>query len=147
MNSIWIHFPYREFTINALFHDFILNLLSLSRVQFEHTIFCAISLSIHYLFREFNFNKLSVFRIQYGYTIFIANFFLNTLSISRFQFESTIFIANSLWIDFFSANLVCMYFWFHDITMNSISGSRIIFVDLDWINYRFREFNFNLLSL
>ena len=73
-NSLWIHHLFRELTLNPLFCEYTMNILSIrkyavdsisiSRLYFEFTICFANILWIHYLFREVTMNLLYFSRMS-----------------------------------------------------------------------------------
>ena len=107
--SLWVHYFFCEscqipkfriciadsLSIHFRFREFLLNWLSLSRIQFEflflreytfksiwiHYLFRANLLWIHYLFRKFTFNALSIswihFHFHFKFTIFFAKITFN----------------------------------------------------------------------
>ena len=122
-NSAWFHYPYRGITMN---------LLSFSRHHF--------SLWIHHLFRDITMNSLYISRIHFEYTSFSANllwidFFsrnqyeinTNSLSVSRFHLES-IFLPNHYGLIICYAILLWIQYPFREITVNTLSISRIFFL-------------------
>ena len=91
--------------MNSLFfREFTMNPLSISRIQYEPTIYLANSLWIDYLFREYCMNLLSIRR-----------FTMNSLSFSWIHHKFIVYFANSLGI----------YYIFFEFTLNQISISRI----------------------
>ena len=106
----------------------------------------------HYEFFFFA-NSLSLSQICYDFTIFFCGFITILHSVPRLHFELT----------FFFANLLCMFFSFHVITMNLILVTRInceytiflannykltIFLaNIHRMHYMWREFTKNSLSV
>ena len=146
-----------------------MNLLSISRVNYQFTFWCTISLfisqkfhwlsisRIHYLFRKFTINQLSFSPVHLYITIYSANslwiFYqfceltLKQISITRINYWSTLFFENSLSIwpinfDFaiFFANLPLRIYY---LRINY--SSTIFFANLLWIYYPLCELTINLL--
>ena len=143
-NSLWIHYWFREFTLNSL---------SYSRNQYKITIFFAISLWIYsifriqYLFCEFTLNPRSFsnhydFDMKslwnhYAFTIF----FTFSLRIHHLFRECTICFANSLWFHYLLRDFSLNSLFFPEFTFNSLSASRfqyeftISFANSPWIHF------------
>ena len=145
LNSLWLHYLLRDFTIFLLSEfttcfdrDFILNIVSLSRIYYKFAFLSANKLWIHFEyfiffcfanspyikkdFREIDLNQLSQLSNALEFTILFANviefniFVANSLKI-RFLFgKFTFYFAYSIWIGFFCQK-----------TINSLFVSRIIF--------------------
>ena len=155
--SIWMHFLFREFTLNPFCFARSLWINYLLRV----------SLWIHYLSRELT---ICFGNSPWIHLLFLQNHYkfewrwicypfhcntVNSLFISRIFYEFTICFANLLWINY----------PFREITVNSLSFSRIsykfttYFAISSWIHfffanslfftrihYLFRDFSLNSLS-
>ena len=154
--------------VQLIFRVLTLNLLSLSRIHYQFTIFSANSLCInkffanllwiHFFFREFTMvpfifrvltlNLLFLSRIHSQSIIFFANqlsihlFFLvitlNSLSLSRVHYGSIMFFANSL------------HYLYRDRSIIFFANSLLIyylFARSLWILYLLREFTINFFTL
>ena len=146
--------------IDYLFHAFTLNSLSVSRINFELTIFCTNSLWIHYQFRKFTMNSLSFSSFDYilhWFTMNWLSFPAKTLLIRNLCREFIIFYANSQWIrektifTIFFAKSLWIHTLFRKFTVNSLSVTRIyyesIYISVNslWLHYMFIIFPLILL--
>ena len=124
-NSLWIHYPFREYCMNLLsICRFTMNSLSFSRIHHKLIVYFANSQGIYCLFFEFTLNQISISRTRYLSrenkmktlkTYLFRNYTeltMNILSILRINYENTSCFVN--------------------LQMNSLSFSRI--------HYLFRQF-------
>ena len=136
-----IHYLLHEFTMDYLFCEFRIDLLSSSWRYSEFTINFANLLWIHYLFRQLTMYWLYFALNHYELTIFFHENTVDPLSMScihnflckftinpRNDYKFTIFFVKSLWI----------HIHFRKLTFNSF------FLQ---IHYQLREFIMNLLEL
>ena len=111
-NSLFIHYHFREFTLNSKFsREFTMNSLSVIRIHYRFITFFANSLWFHYHFRKRNMNWLSVKRNHFEFAIYFANillnhylsceFIMNLLFFSRKYCEFTICFLNLVWTHYF----------------------------------------------
>ena len=137
-NLLSIHYQFRELTlhlfsvlrIRCLFRESTKNFLSFS--LWVHLFVNSPSNSrTRYLFRESTMNWLSVWPLHHEFTVclaialWISEYFMNSLSIPEF----TIYLAIRSW----------MYLVFREVTINSLSFSRMY--------YKFTVFNVNLVRI
>ena len=139
MNSIWIKYLFREFTMNSL---------SVSRIQLNLLLFSC----IRFLLREFTLKPLSFPRMHYKYKICFANspwihfpFFgitMNSLSARKITLNP-LFSGKLLWIhyllcdfSFKSLSFFAEQLW---TAMKSL-WIHYCFAIFLWIDYLFREF-------
>ena len=98
-NLLWIHYLYREFTMDAsslspilyLLCKLTMNFLFYLRINFKFTIF-----STNLLFREFTLYLLSFSRNPHKFTIF-REFAMNPLSFWRTHFDFLMSIFDLFW--------------------------------------------------
>ena len=120
MNSLGIHYFFREFTLNPLFFSRIHHQFTIcSRIRYESINFLRIAL-----------NLLSLSRIQYGYFLFLANslcinYLFGEVSPSRIHYEFLIFFANSLSIHYLFGAFTMAPLIFRVFTLNLLFLSRI----------------------
>ena len=131
----WLRILYllRECTLSShFFRECTLNSISSSRINYQFTVFFAISLWI-----PFEFNSLWIYYLFRGSTFnsLLIQFAMNWPSISRIHFkfplnsiryEFTIYFANSLWIHFLFREFTFNSLWIR-FALNSPSISRIHF--------------------
>ena len=124
LNSLWIHYFFRECPVNSLsiyndswwlmiFCNLVINSLW---IHFEFLFFFANSLSnhnffadslwIHYLFRYFTLNSLFISRIHFELNIFKSNSSCLMISSSRINYQFTFYFANLLLIYFVSNSII-----------------------------------------
>ena len=133
--------------INNLFHDFTMNLLFISRINYKLTICVVISISfsrIYYGSAIFFANSLSFSQIYFDFSIFVriynkVTIFFAILLLIHSLLRETICLTNSLWI-----HLV-----FREVTMNSLSVSQwhyeftILLTTQVWFDFLFQWFTIN----
>ena len=116
--SIRIYYLYREFTTNSLpcsrnHYEFTIT----SRIHFHITIYIAHSLWIPYLFLRFYFS-FTIFFLANSNSIhsLFRESTSNSLSLSRTHYEFTTVFANLLWIHYFFAYSLSIYYLFREFT-------------------------------
>ena len=163
-NLLSIHYQFRELTlhlfsvlrIRCLFRESTKNFLSFS--LWVHLFVNSPSNSrTRYLFRESTMNWLSVWPLHHEFTVFFAtqlwiDFAFQELSIMIIYNEFTVCLAIALWISEYFMNSLSipeftiylairswMYLVFREVTINSLSFSRMY--------YKFTVFNVNLVRI
>ena len=131
---LWIHHLIRELAIyfakvpwiDCLFGHYTMNSLSVWPLHHEFTVFFATQLWIDFAFQELSIMIIyNEFTVCLAIALWISEYFMNSLSIPEF----TIYLAIRSW----------MYLVFREVTINSLSFSRMY--------YKFTVFNVNLVRI
>ena len=136
MKSLWIHYLFREFTVNSLFfrefiwthylfQEFTMNLHSFSCNHYEFCVCFAKSLWIHYFFQETTMNSMSIFsRIHVNslsFSLIVREHTFDSLSFLPVNFEFTKFFVKSLWIQYVFSVFTSIIFYANQLRIHNFS--------------------------